>query len=41
MSKPLNIFPMSLSVKVMLDEDLSVIFSQLVGSTLVLSISQQ
>ena len=36
MSKPLNIFPMSSSVKVMFDEDLSVIFSQLVGSTLVL-----
>ena len=39
-SKVLIIFPMSLSVKVMLDKDLSVRFSQLVGRKLVLIINE-
>ena len=39
-SKSLNIFPMSLFVKVMLDKDLSVRLSQLVESKLVFLISE-
>ena len=39
-SKHLIIFPMSLSVKEMLDRDLSVKLSQLVGSTLVFVINE-
>ena len=39
-SKSLIIFPMSLSVNVMLDKDLSIRLSQFVGSTLVFLISE-
>ena len=39
-SKHLIIFPMSISVKKMLDRDLSVKISQLVGSTLVFVINE-